>query len=56
MMLFKSPLRPPAGPCRSLADEAESCRKVAVELAGRPEQGLLLKLAQAFEELARSSG
>jgi len=56
MMLFRSPLRPPEGQCRSLAEEAEACRKAAVELAGRPEQGLLLKLAQAFEELARSSG
>jgi hypothetical protein len=37
---------------RRLASEAELCRKSAVELAGRPEQPILLKIAAAFEELA----
>jgi len=37
---------------RTLIEEAANCRRAAQELAGRPEQPLLLKLASAFEDLA----
>ena len=37
---------------RTLIEEAANCRGAALELAGRPEQPLLLKLASAFEEVA----
>jgi hypothetical protein len=36
-----------------LANEAEKCRQWAPEYAGRPEEWFLLKLASAYEELAR---
>lgn len=32
--------------------EAEKCRRIAVEFAGRPEEPFLLSVASAFEELA----
>lgn len=37
---------------QTLINEAESCRQRAKEFAGRPEQPFLLRLAEAFEELA----
>ena len=37
---------------QSLVNEAERCRQRAKELAGRPEQPFLLRLANAFDELA----
>ena len=37
---------------KSLVNEAETCRQRAKEFAGRPEQPFLLRLADAFDELA----
>jgi len=34
-----------------LFSEPQECRKWAVEFDGRPERSILLKLAEAFEEL-----
>jgi hypothetical protein len=36
-----------------LAKEAQDCRRYAVELSDRPEESFLLRLAEAFDELAR---
>lgn len=36
----------------SYGDEAEACRRQAVQFAGRPEGHFLLPVAQLFEELA----
>jgi hypothetical protein len=36
----------------ALDNEAESCRQMAREFAGRPEEPFLLRLASAMEELA----
>src|SRR3954452_2544695 len=45
--------QPKRGPMmRSLAQDAATCRLMASEFTGRPEQPFLLKLARAFEELA----
>lgn len=37
---------------KSLVNEADRCRQRAKELAGRPEQPFLLRLADVFDELA----
>jgi len=38
---------------RKLVTEAEKCRSLAHSYEGRPEQPFLLKVAAAFDELAR---
>jgi len=35
-----------------LADEARHCRDLAREFSGKQEEGLLLSIAQAFEQVA----
>jgi hypothetical protein len=37
---------------RSMTEEAACCRKDAQQYVGRPEQPFLLRLADAFEDLA----
>jgi hypothetical protein len=37
---------------KSLEDEAEVCRNMAKEYAGRPEEPFLFKLASALDEVA----
>jgi hypothetical protein len=37
---------------RQLAEEARNCRALAVCLEGRPERSFLVRLADAFDELA----
>jgi hypothetical protein len=37
----------------SLAQQAAVCRAQAGEFAGKPEQAFLLRLSEAFEDLAR---
>lgn len=37
---------------RLFADEARRCREWAAELAGRPEERMLLNIAREFEHLA----
>lgn len=37
----------------SLAQEAANCRATAAEFKGRPERPFLLRLSEAFDELAR---
>lgn len=36
----------------SLAEQAAACRAQAAEFAGKPEQPLLLRISEAFDELA----
>lgn len=36
----------------SLVEQARQCRNQALDYAGRPEREFLLKVAQAFDELA----
>lgn len=40
----------------SLRDEAVTCRREARRFAGKPEEPFLLRLSQAFEDLARQQG
>ncbi len=37
---------------RSMVEEARKCREWAHELAGQPEQAMLLRIAHAFDDLA----
>ena len=41
---------------RRFVDEAERCRAWADELAGRPDAGLLLRIAHAFDALVAERG
>jgi hypothetical protein len=40
----------------TLEEEAENCRRRALAYLGRPEAPFLLRVAKAFEELAREPG
>ena len=43
-------------PREELAREARKCRRLAAQFAGKRELPILLKLADAFEELAGANG
>ena len=37
----------------NFAEEAENCRRQALEYLGKPEASFLLRIARAFDDLAR---
>ena len=52
-MFFRNPPQPTIASSR-LSREAQACRAAAPELRAGQEQAMMLKIAQAFEDLARA--